>query len=332
MRRIALLVPALALLAACDPCSGVSGCDTGPHLTYEGRVIGHFTKAGVPGTRVEFRRTGGVALERDTVSVTAGEGGRFVFSVEAAEAGTVTGDVAVDAPEPYGAYVVRGLTLSTVSTGGDGRFLSTWVADPFEDLQWELRRRSDRQLVKGARVEFRRTGGVPIFQQPYVTSTDDGGRFRLRVSSPELGIARGDLLFTPAGRTDVWTVPGIEIGTLYEDRDSRVLGPMLAGPWLGYYGKVVWADDGTPVVGAEVRFRRTGGLEALPAQFTVTSNFEGRFPLEPVPVDARAGTLVAELVVRAPGAAVADTIRGIQMPTFEADEYRQLGIWPLARP
>ena len=331
-RLAPLLVPALFLVAACDPCSGVSGCDAGPHVTYEGRVVDHFSKAAVAGTRVEFRRTGGVALERDTLLATTDGEGRFVLRSDVAQGGTVVGDVVVDAPAPYGGYVVRGVEMRSVATGGDGRFLPTWVADPFEDLQWEVRRRSDGQLVRGARVEFRRTAGVPVVQQPYVTATDSaGGRFRLRVTSPELGVFRGDLRFTPAGRNDVWLVPDIGVATLHEDRDSRLLGVMLVGPTLAYDATLQY-EDGAPAAGVEVRFRRTGGLEATPAQLTVVTDVHGRFPLRPVPVDARSGTVVGELQVRAPGAASPFLITGISLPTYEADEVRHLDTWKIPRP
>jgi hypothetical protein len=327
----AAVAVATAFLAACDPCSGVVGCQEGAHVSYRGRITGHFTNEGVPGVRVEFRRTGGIALERDTVSAVTGEGGRYLLSVPASERGTVEGEIVVTPPGSSTPYVVPGLRLATVEVRGDARDLPVWVADPYVDVFGMIYSRATRQFLGNTPGEFRRTGGLPFTPTPYRVSSDAGSGLRINVSSTTSGEIEGDLFVRPAGAPREYLVRHLRLPTRYDGEagfNVPFIGFWGVGPWLGYTGQVVRADDGSPVAGAQVVFRRTGGIEVSPRESTTTTGAAGEFALQPVPLAE--GTAEGELVVTAPGQPPV-TITGIRMPTFEADEQRSLGTFPIPR-
>lgn len=327
--RVLLPLVLLAATAACDPCSGVAGCFDGARIAYRGTMVRHFLRTPVPGVRLEFRRTGGVRLASDTLVTVTDAKGTFHLDIPANAEGTVVGDMLVTPPDTTPPYTITGLSLTTVQARGDARLLEPWVVDPYEDLQWELIRRSTRVPLRGDTVYFVQTSGVPLRQQPYRVMTDEAGRFRLHVSANAFGTFKGDLR---VGRADSATlvVRNIEVATIYTQRDSRYVGPMFVGSWLGYYGVLVWANDGAPAAGVSVTFRRTGGIGVTPSEFTVTTTSEGRFPIQPVP--ASDGTLIAEISVRTTPTGAPTVISGIQVPTFDSDEYRQLGKWTIPRP
>jgi hypothetical protein len=147
----------------------------------DGQIVDPITGSGIDGARVEIVRTGGLALDVDSVGVATSEGGHWRLELGPKGAGAVEVEIVVAAPgaAPYRVPTV----LTTRDHRGDATLLPPWVPVPYFSFVGEffLNGTVDRR-VEGAPVEFRRTGGVllrgpGIATGTYNTTTDAGGRF-----------------------------------------------------------------------------------------------------------------------------------------------------------
>lgn len=181
----------LVSLTGCDPCAGVAHCGTSePYLAATGQVVDRITGAGVDGTRIDVVRTGGVAVDEDSLSATTDAGGFWRVEFSTSTPGTVTVDVRVSPPGEPG-YRVRGLTLATRANGGDANLNQTWVTTPYFNYAGELFLRGTvDERIQNRPVEFRITGGVQTYggavhDSVYRASTDVGGRVELFPPRPD---------------------------------------------------------------------------------------------------------------------------------------------------
>lgn len=99
-----------------------------PHISYVGELFYLDTDERAEGIEVEFRRTGGIAVEPDTFVVTSNEQGRFplfMHPVSGSE-GHVIGDLYIRPPAPYQPQVIEGVEMETTVGRGFIRLLGVW--------------------------------------------------------------------------------------------------------------------------------------------------------------------------------------------------------------
>jgi len=105
---------------------GVGPLPAPPHLSYVGEVYFRDSGERAGGVEVEFRRTGGVAVQPDTFTIVSGADGRFPLFMTPSGAGEVIGEIRVNAPAPYRAFTVP-LSLQTLRGAGEVRLAGVWA-------------------------------------------------------------------------------------------------------------------------------------------------------------------------------------------------------------
>ncbi|MEW5927533.1 MAG: hypothetical protein AB1941_08610 [Gemmatimonadota bacterium] len=314
LRWLSLLL--LALAAACDPCAGVGAC-VEPQVRYTGLVTSLFPDFPARGVRVEFVRTSGVELEDARIVAVADSLGNFVLEGRTRDEGTVTGELTFFPPAPIRPVTVGGVEMSTARAAGELRRLGTWrVEYPFFAYSGRLfHRNNGAPFGDSTRVEFRRTGGIPIYPDTFVVYTDSLGRFPLRPKTTVMGEVTGDLLVHRLPPFQSTVVRGVRLSTFTIPRlDSIIQVPVGIG--LPYQVLLTWQETGEPAGGVTVQFRRTGGVRMLPDPYVTRTDPFGTVALSPAPLEA--GELVGDLVVQLPeprGEVV--VVRGLRLPTID---------------
>jgi len=219
MNRLVLLAPvaltaACLMTTACDPCSGIIGCDRGDYLAASGQIVDAGTGHGVDGVRLAFVRSGGIELASDSATTITSGDGFWQIELSPMTAGEVLVDVHVSPPgeEPY---LIRNLPLQTRLHGGDANLNQRWVTRLYFNYMGELYYDGTADTrVANAPVTFRQTGGVELYgpgirDSVHVTATDPAGRVNLFPSEGPSGVFAkeesaliGDLIVTlPSGAT-----------------------------------------------------------------------------------------------------------------------------------
>jgi len=327
-------LPLLALLlgtvlTACEPCAGVARCSSGDYLSATGQVVDQATGRGVDGVVIDFIRVGGIAVGADSVRVVTHDGGFWRVEFSPAEPGMVSMDINVATPgRPP--FRIRGRSLWTHEHGGDANFNERWVSRPYFNHFAEFFLRGTQDDRAGnVKVEFRRTGGGEvsgpgIASGVYSRVTDAAGRYRLfPYSEPDSVLPLsgdavvGDLTLLLAGSLGTSVLHGVSVPPTYVYREPSPIDRYPVGPSLGYKGLVLDSVTHDPLSGVQVRFERTGGIEAAPSEFSTQTNLEGGFDFPPLRVTA-AGVLDGRLIFAAAPAAKPETLQ-VTLPTFDAD-------------
>jgi hypothetical protein len=113
------------------------------------------------------------------------------------------------------------------------------------------------------------------------------------------------------------------------DDSVRLAGRWKVGPSLLYVGELL-RDDDTPVEGARVEFRRTGGIATRESVLTERTDAVGRFRLAPTPLAG--GEVIGDLHVFPPAPLRDTVIVNVRLQTFESDEVRLRDVWRLPVP
>jgi hypothetical protein len=236
---MAIAVLSLVALAACDPCSGVVGCSDGRYLSAVGQFVDSRTGKGIDGVRVDVVRTGGIAVDRDSLSDVSHDGGFWRVEFSPGAPGTLLADVGV-APPDAPAYRLHGVHLETRPNRGDANLNERWVTFLyFIDVgEFFVEGTQDQRLV-GAAVEFRPTGGA-VLSGPgvrdgvYRAVTDAIGRvYFFQGTGTDAVTVRedldvvGDLTVRPAGSSSGTTFSGVRIAPKHEFPDGRSFPPVL---------------------------------------------------------------------------------------------------------
>lgn len=333
MRFAAAAAALLALVAACDPCSGVVACRDGPHLTLEGSVISHFSGQPQEGVRIDVVRTGGVRLAAESVSTLTDRDGHWAVSVEAQEGGTATVAIGVRSPN-FGSYRVPDLQFATTELRGDGQILPPWVVDPYFPYAAELYYRGPADVrVANAIVEFVRRTGLQFYlsdgstPSAYSASTDGTGRvvlFDVNAHAPTLGTVTGDVVAHLPAPFAPDTVRGVTLASTYRLGVATKILRLGVGPSLLYVGEIHERRNDKPAPGVRVTFRRSGGVASEPTTFTTVTDAGGRFlfPLRPL----GEGSLTGELdLVPQLGSAV--TMKNLVLRPHRDDGTGFYGVW-----
>lgn len=334
--RWILLLP-LLLLAACDPCSGLGACEA-PQVRYAGTVSKRFPGGPAEGVRVEFARTGGVELEPGALEGRADAAGEFILQGRARAEGEVVGTLSFFPPEPIPPVRIEGVRLATSRAPGELRKLGDWkVPYPYLNYQVELRHLATGKPAAGVEVEFRRTGGIPVYPDTFRVTADERGFVLLRPRTSMVGEVVGELEVFPLPPYRAFTVPSVRLATFVEEGQTSVL-KVRVGSHLPYWISLVWKETGQGVEkgrgieGAEVEFRRTGGILIFPERYTSRSDRFGTAGLHPVPLSS--GEVVGDVVIRPPPPGRDTTVTGVRLKTYEQEYVHWLGWWevPLAAP
>jgi hypothetical protein len=331
MRRYLRLTQGLLLLllAACDPCQGVGSCGD-PSMRFEGRVFKQYPAEPVEGVRVEFVRTRGVVLDRDTLRGLTDRHGRFRLEGAASEDGTATGRLILHPPAPLAPLTVDDVELVASRAQGDVRYLGDWKI-PYPYLPYEVHfyRVGTGAPVQGMEVEFRRTGGIPVSPDTFRVTSDGFGNVKLRPRTDVPGVLHGELLVYPLPPLQPYVIPNLRMQTFVAERIDSTLVRSGVGLAISYGGALVWQGTGQPVANAEVEFRRTGGVMIQPERFTSRSDGFGTFFLRSTPLVN--GEVVGDLVVRPPAPYREQTVRNLRLPVMTSGDVTFLGYIGIAR-
>jgi len=281
------------------------------------------------GVTIDVVRTGGVALEQDSVRTQTAGGGHWRIAIGAVSAGDAVVDVIVTPVAPGRPYRVSGLRIHTVDRGGDALLLDRWVVDPYYPVQLELfYRMNPDSLAAGVAVEFRRTGGAELTNQVYIAATDRSGRveaFLYNDFPTSLSDVVGDLTVTLPSPYGPSVTRGFRIGppTYLFRAPIRVIRPGV-GPSLRYVVQIYHRATGAPLSGVRVDVQRTGGIPVEPASYSVVSDKDGIVNLKTRPLAS--GTLKTRVTLRPPPPASV-VVMDIDLPTFDSDIGRLYANW-----
>ncbi|HEX2187623.1 MAG TPA: hypothetical protein VHG51_01935 [Longimicrobiaceae bacterium] len=196
-----------------------------PFFAYKGELF-HRNNGRPPakGMEVEFRRTGGIRIIPETFVVKSDSLGRFDLRPQTTTNGEVVGDLTVRLLPPYEPYVVRGLRLSTFTIPRLDSIIPVPIGYglPYSAMLYWQR---NREAAAGVRVEFRRTGGVPLYPDPYFTTTDSHGTVSLAAAPLASGEVVGDLIaHLPEPRGEAVVLRGLRLRTVEDSRPTEFIG------------------------------------------------------------------------------------------------------------
>lgn len=316
-------LPAVAALAACDPCAGVAACATSPRVAAQGRIVDVVTGHAIPGARVSLvRRDSTVATTApsdSTATVTDADGNYQL------ELGTASGnfDVVVAAPSAP-AYRVRNLALVNTTRHGEGTVLGVWVDKPVFGTALELYYRTSNQLLSSGTATFTRTGGVTLNGGDTYSATVDGaGRAALLGGVIAGGVEDviGVLKVTLPGAFGTSVFPDFHLTPSYVFRPALVRR-LAVGPELSWFIQIYDRAFVTGVPGTTVSFTRTGGVPTSAETFTSVTDKDGNFFFPLIPLAT--GTLVGDFTIHPPAPYHDYVETAVQIPTFDADGVRYL--------
>ena len=204
-----------------------------PYLAYQFHLYYRANGEPARGIEVEFRRTGGIPIEPDSVRMTVDERGYVILRPEIGAQGIVTGDLTVYPLPPRQPFTVRGLRMATVT---EERFDSVFHIGIGQRLPYAaiLVWANTGAGIEGATLEFRRTGGVPIFPEKFVAKSDRFGTVQINPTPLAPGEVRGDIVITPPAPGVPVTLTDVRLATVEDDRATMLLGywgvPVKAEP------------------------------------------------------------------------------------------------------
>lgn len=164
----------------------------GPELGWVVSIYDRATVAGVPGTTVSFRRTGGVAVSPESFTGTTDGVGQIRLPLTAAQTGTVIGDLSIQPPAPFHTYVITAIQLSTADST---RHLPAFGVGPH--LPWLGVAQCGGKPLKGVSVDVVRVGGIDATPTSQTVTSDGNGYFSLIFKPADYGDLLVDLAFTP---------------------------------------------------------------------------------------------------------------------------------------
>lgn len=211
------VIPGVRLQAAADDSVRFLGrWGLGAQLLAVGVLTERATGRPAAGWTVTFRRVSGIALAGDSTSGLSQDWGGFAIAPDTREEGEVQGVLTARAPGssrdvPLGPVRLRTYADDSVRLAG------RWNVGPSLLYVGELLHAGDDRPVVGARVEFRRTGGIATAESLLVERSNAEGRFRLAPTPRESGTVVGDLhVFPPAPLRDT-VIANVRLDTFESD-------------------------------------------------------------------------------------------------------------------
>jgi 5-hydroxyisourate hydrolase-like protein (transthyretin family) len=164
----------------------------GGWVNYAGILFHRSTGAPAENVEVEFRRTGGITARPDTFTVRSNFFGGFPMTPATDGEGELIGDLIIRPPAPLRPTTVRGVRLPTFAAD-ELRRIDNYGIGPSLQYFGELLGEADGRPIVGARVEFRRTGGVEATPGVITATSNADGRFRLAPVTSSYGQLTGEL-------------------------------------------------------------------------------------------------------------------------------------------
>ncbi len=173
-----------------------------------------------PNTRVELRRTGGVAVDPAFFSGITGPTGRIEWRPSVQDTGIVELEATLY-PANESPRIVRNIRLRTFETD-ELRFAGAFGFGPAFRYVIEVKTHDD-QLLRGARVTWTQTGGPTLSKRSVSLVTGTDGWLRLELSPSESGVVTGDVRVEPPAPWapgTVFTATGLTLQT-HDDGNLR---------------------------------------------------------------------------------------------------------------
>lgn len=276
---------------------------------------------------VAFERTGGLATTPSRVTTRSLADGRFGFALPTDTPGEVVGDVIVQVPGDPTPTRLRGLRLRALADDSV-RYIGRFGVGAQLLYVGQLAQRATGTPAVGWTVTFRRTGGIPVLSETVSARVLDWGGFEIAPPTRATGEVEGVLSATPPEGGAPVALGPVRLRTQADD-SVRLAGRWNVGPSLLYVGELL-REDGTPIAGARVEYRRTGGIATRESVLAERTDAVGRFRLAPTPLAS--GDVVGELRVFPPAPLRDTVIANVRLSTFEGDEVRLRDVWRLPVP
>lgn len=317
------------LCAGCEPCAGIVSCRIPARVAVVGRVIDDSTGKPVSGIPIDFIRTGGVALERDSVRVVTESNGTFSVEIASVGSGTVVADIVVRPPgEP--SYRRRAHSFVTSTIRGEAAVLPTWSTKlSLPDLAIVYRRDGAREQMEFTGIYFKRTGGAKVSgltDDAFYAVTDGSGYARL-FGGLVTPLEDGEVI----GSLEIVLPP--PLGTMHQDvripvrpeyRAPAQVRFFGAGPSLNYHFAFASRGNGLEIPGVAVSFKEDSGIAISSPTWSRTSDATGRvaFPARPETY----GTAYGRLTITPPSPWKAYA-RDVALPAFDSDDAQLYGVY-----
>lgn len=294
----AVAVVLATAVAACDPCAGTGSCHGEPELSYNGQFVERFSGRPMPGVHVVFIRRSGARLSADSVFATTDGDGFFELRALSYDHRAVIGDLRVEPPAPYPPYTVRGLSLGTTRTRGNGGALGRLVVNPYVQLLGVMQR-PDESPAAGLTIHLRVLNGAGLVDQVESTMiTSDDGRFLWTPTLLGFDTLHVQLTIDDASYTSPLVIERVVLPQ-YRDAGVDFLVARLKRS-LRYLFYARRRGTGESVSGITARFVRTSGIALHADSVEVSVGSNGLFTLELDPAERGAVTGTLTIVTPPP--------------------------------
>lgn len=301
-----------------------------PYLLLVGHVRDRATLAPLVGASVRFRRIGGGALESDMKTFTTDFGGQFSWEPAVLRPDTVHAVFEITAAGYPRVFVVpRDLPL---------QYREGEMAFTILPVGWGLAydgatgRRGTGELLPGAAVTFRRTGGIRIKPEQRTLVIDGIGYFPIDVTPLEEGTLYGQIIATPPAPLRPETT-SVVMQTSDDDR-VRSLGFFGYGAQAALTADLRDASTGERLPrNTHVVMRRVAGVPLAGSSLNpgAGDRFLSDTGLAYSAATADSGNVRFDLIVLLPSPSLPDTIHNLNVPSLYNDSVTALGVIPVRR-
>lgn len=305
------------------PAREIAVLKLGSALQYVAFVQRRGSPGPLPGTTLEFSRTGGIGVDPDTFAVAVPENGFVELPFVHQQEGELQGEFRVVPPAPYQpeTFAVRMRTLD-----GDTTSLIKMAYGTHIYLRADFRYRATGLPVEeGIQGIVRRRDGLVFEPEGMIALIDSTNTFRYTAATPGPGTTVVDIEVRLRDPLDHDTITGVSIASR-ADSSASDLGTLGVGRWIPWRGQVLAAGTDAPVPDARVEFRRTGGVLTAPLQARTTSAADGTFRVGAGMVPLRDGAITGDVVITFDASAPwrDTTVAGVALTTSTDDTLRML--------
>lgn len=207
--------------------------NAGRALLYVAQAVRRGTGQAVPGTTIEFARTGGIPVSPDTFTSTVNDAGGFLLQPEPLADGEVTFDLTVRPPAPYPTEVIRGLRIashdddSTRHMGFFGIGAQVYLRAHF------VSRATGEPIRSGTLTAIRRVSGldilVPLATDSALRAVDSTGTVNYVGPTADSGNVTFDIEVRLPAPAAAEIIRGVQIRARYDSLPNDI-GTFPVGP------------------------------------------------------------------------------------------------------
>lgn len=212
--------------------------------------------------------------------------------------------------------VVMGLVLLTAGCDPCSGVVAC-TSGPRIALEGELVENHEGAPASRAIVDVLQVGGPPMDRDSIRTHTDAAGRFTVEGQTSEAGDVVVDILVQPESERP-YRVTGLRLPTTNRRGSGHILPRWVTRPYFAYHGELFLPGTGERIRGAQVTFRRTGGVRLYGAawrsdRYSAISDRAGRFTMFHGVYSSEIGELRGDLTVRPAGADRSYEVKGVRL-------------------